>query len=949
MEAVLRTVNVLAELERCGARFEFVGGDELKCRCPFHDDHSPSCSINVEKKVYKCHAANCPNDHGDFITFLAGLLKQPRKVIVYELSERYGVKTRKTISSEFVERCHAAIWRAEPLLRELRRRGIGDDDIRRWRLGAREGRVSIPVSDATGAYVNIRYYLPGAPGSQKMRNSSGCGRNVLYPVDQLKYDRVVVCGGEIKALAVASRLNERGYGAVSTTGGEGSWDPEFTAALRGKSVWVMMDIDAAGQVAADRVAAQVARAVASVRVVDLPLDRDQFPTGDVNDWIGRAGATADDLEKLLEASPEWRPRAEEKTESEALEVPLRSIALAAYVGRRIRTRAVVTAIDVAPYVVPKDVLCSCDRSQEGCATCPIYAQEPDPDRGGTMATVPDDSPALLEMVGATKKELGEAIRRGLRIPPCKAVTFVARSWYNVEDVRLSPHLEITEDAAERSMYPAYCVGHGLESNASYELVGASYPHPSNQQSVLLASKATPVRDSLSEYEPTDEALARLEVFRPLRWDPDSIERKLDDLYADLAANVTHIYERRDLHLVVDLAYHSPLVIDFNGQRCKGWVEVLVVGDSSQGKTETTTSLMRHYGLGEKADCKNASVAGLLGGLQQVGTRWFITWGVIPTHDRRLVVLEELKGASVETLSRLTDMRSSGVAEIPKIEKRRTHARTRLVCLSNPRSGRPISGFNFGIEAVGELIGNPEDVRRFDLVLVVTSTQVAPGVLNAAERPRVEHRYDAERCRGLVLWAWTRRLDQVVFEPDATRTILAAATELSQRYSQSLPLLDGGGSRFKLARLAASLACRTFSCDDTRRRVVVRRAHVEVVISTIRRLYDSPECGFDDYTAATTRAVELLEPDLLRNKISATPFPRDVVEQLLQTTDIELRDICDWCGWDREDGIELLSLLVRKHALVRERGGYRKTSAFIELLKRMKNDGLPDRPSYVEEM
>ncbi len=48
-------------------------GDELRCRCPFHDDATPSMSINTSNKVFDCHAASC-GVHGnilDFVKFMA--------------------------------------------------------------------------------------------------------------------------------------------------------------------------------------------------------------------------------------------------------------------------------------------------------------------------------------------------------------------------------------------------------------------------------------------------------------------------------------------------------------------------------------------------------------------------------------------------------------------------------------------------------------------------------------------------------------------------------------------------------------------------------------------------------------------------------------------------------------------------------------------------------------
>ena len=34
-------------------------GEQAKIRCPFHDDDRPSCSVNLERRVFKCHAGSC--------------------------------------------------------------------------------------------------------------------------------------------------------------------------------------------------------------------------------------------------------------------------------------------------------------------------------------------------------------------------------------------------------------------------------------------------------------------------------------------------------------------------------------------------------------------------------------------------------------------------------------------------------------------------------------------------------------------------------------------------------------------------------------------------------------------------------------------------------------------------------------------------------------------------
>lgn len=941
MHIDLAAINVLAELERFGWQYDPLTDSEVKVKCPFHEDDRASCAINIEKKLYKCYVADCPSNQqgrkgGDFVSFLARLGNTSRRVMLEDLAQRYSIEQVKTISAETVERYHHEIWTAKPLLKELYKRGVSDDCIRTYRLGFDKGRITIPIPNENGFFINVRRYLPGAPSHDKLKNTRGFGGLRLYPIEQLRYPQIILCGGEIKAIATASRMNKHGIGAVTATSGEGNWDIKFNRLFRGKKVWICQDVDEHGQAAAETLAAYLCRDVEWVGRLDLPLDVDKYPHGDINDFWGPERKTEEDLLALLQTVEKWIPKpfGDEPDSSEAISLHLAEAVDASNARKRVTVKAVVSAVDTAPYLVPQEVVCRCDKSQKFCATCPIFPLEQDAS-GACSLSISPESPAILEMVSANKKSLHEALMGGLRLPPCKVVTFSPKSYYNVEDVRLSPQLEIASRAVDSIVQPALCIGYGLESNESYSMTGRIYPHPRTQQSVLLVSEYAPLQDALSSYRPSKEALNELVVFQPDEWTVEALEKKLTEIYDDLSANITRIFKRQDLHLAVDLGYHSVLTLKFDGKIVKGWTEVLIVGDSAQGKTETTLNLMNHYGLGERVECKNATIAGLLGGLQQSGQRWFVSWGVIPTHDKRLVILEEIKGTDPAVIGKLTDMRSSGIAEIPKIEKRRSHARTRLICVSNPRSDRPLSAYNFGIEAIKELIVGPEDIRRFDLSLLVSSQQISASDLNVLQsmRPVQEHKYTKEVCRRLVLWAWTRTDEQVVFTEEALQSILNASVRMCTDYTELVPLVDRGSMRYKLARLATALACRTFSCSrKDKETVVVRECHVTYVQRFLDRVYSDPIFGYRDYSEACNCSTQLVDEGLVRKRILALPFPMDFVEQMLAQGSIELRDLCDWCAYERQIAAELLSFFVRKHCLIREERCYRKTMTFIQLLK-----------------
>lgn len=931
-------INVLAELERNGIEYDWASSEEVKCICPFHDDSSPSCFINVEKQAFKCQASGC-SKAGDIITLLSRFLKTTRAVVNADLSKRYSLSTDRTIDANLIERYHARLWKAELLLSQLHKRGLTDDDIRKYRLGEHQGRITIPIKNKVGQYVNIRSYLPGAPGTDKMRNLKGRAATLrLYPYEQLAFKKIVITGGEVKAIGGASRLNEYGYGVVTVVGGEGAWDTRFNDEFIGREVWVVMDIDDGGRKASDLICKYLYRSAARLHDVLLPLDIEQHPKGDLNDYI----AAHNDLHKILNECKPWKPSLRPQViDDKPKLVELAQAIHADQAGTRIKITAVASTLDTAPYIIPKLVDVKCSRDQQECAVCPVWIEKDD-----TSYPIHPESPVILEMVAQRKSAQHYALQEDLGIPmTCKVCTFEAKEYFNVEDARISPRLEISNRTNERVMLPAICIGDGLELNETYELVGRMYPHPMTQQSTLLISKYKASQDALSSYTCKDPE--SLEIFQPEAWTIESLSAKLDNISEDLEANVTGIYERQNIQLFIDLAYHSPLFIEFEGRKVKGWVEVLIIGDSSQGKSETALNLQSHYGLGEKVECKNASVAGLLGGLQQLGSRWFITWGVIPTHDKRLVILEELKGASTDVIAKLTDMRSSGIAEIPKIEKRRTYARTRLVALSNARSDLAMNRYNFGIEAIKELIGGLEDVRRFDACLIVAEGEVDAKKINMlqSDKPSCEHKYTSSLCRKLILWAWTR--DKVMFDDTAIQRILEASTALCSEFTETIPIVDKGSMRYKLARLSAALAARTFSTSSDYESIVVRTCHIDYVERLLRSVYSSKSFGYKDYTEAIHSTNTLVNEDLIIKHINDSPFPSDLIKHLLHTNKIELQDIQDWCAWDRQSAQGMLSLLVRKHALLREGRSYRKTSPFIALLKDLEGKEVK-RPDFIEE-
>lgn len=938
----LSQISVAAELERHGIPYEFAGGAELKICCPFHEDSTPSCHINTEKRLFKCQTSGC-GVSGDIVGLLSGVMKVSRALVLLELSKYYDVEEEKVIDVSTIERFHENIWKAPALLLELYKRGVTDNLIRKYRLGETEHRVVIPIRGRSGAFVSYRKYLPGAPGKDKMRNARGFGKLRWFNPDQLSYPTILLVGGECKAIVAADQLNQYNIGALSATCGEDNLSMELLQDLKGKRVYVCMDIDDAGQKGAIKACNQVRCIADFVANIVLPLDKDKHPKGDINDFVATEHG---ELKPLIDAAEEFLPELTDKLKEDVSDPTPLELNLAIHAdnsGKRLTVKGIVSAMDTTPYLIPKDVLITCPGNVAECAMCPVFL------KNQKNFKIPPESPHILEFINSTNTGQIEIVKSAIGIPrSCRVCEFEANSRYNIEDTRVSPQLEIASEFGDRQPVPAACIGLGLRLNEAFELTGKLMAHPKTQQATLLISEYKASQNAFSNY--SMEGIEDLSIFWPKSWSVEDIQIKLDEIYSDLEYNVTQIYKRRKMHLVSDLAYHSALFIPFDGKTVKGWVEALIIGDSGQGKSDVVNGLQAHYNLGCKLECKNTSVAGVLGGLEKMGDRWFISWGVVPLNDRGLVIFEELKGIPPEVIPKLTDMRSSGFAAVAKIGKHwKTHARTRWLISTNCKDDALMEQRTFGVTAIKELMGAPEDVRRLDIAMVVAKSEIDPAELNIkrADRPVVEHVYGADLCRQLILWSWTRTREEVWFSPEAVDAVLKGASELCEMFSEAIPLVHGSSMRLKLARLSAALAARLFSCSEDYTTLCIYPGHVEYIVNLLKEMYSTPAFGYAEFSAAQKILNTLLDPEELCREIQTLAHPKDFCKSMLSRDYIEPQDLADWTGKERNEVNVLLSLFVRKHALIRSNKAYRKSAKFIELLKTMlaKNEFV-EIPDYI---
>jgi uncharacterized protein (DUF927 family) len=142
-------------------------------------------------------------------------------------------------------------------------------------------------------------------------------RLVLYRLPELlkrEAETIFICEGE-KDVDSVERL---GLLATCNPMGAGKWRPEYSDALRGRSVAILPDNDSPGRKHAAAVSADLLRVGCEVRIVEIPTCKD------VSDWLG-AGGTLEELRRFAsqqlrltaETLATWRAQWEPKAAREA--------------------------------------------------------------------------------------------------------------------------------------------------------------------------------------------------------------------------------------------------------------------------------------------------------------------------------------------------------------------------------------------------------------------------------------------------------------------------------------------------------------------------------------------------------------------------------------------------------------------------------------------------------
>lgn len=259
------------------------GSRQWEAKCPAHDDQHASLSIGVGDNggtLLFCQA-KCPTDAvckavGLTLADLAPEKPKAKRIVAtYDYKDKTGKVIFQTV-------------RFDPKDFKQRRKVDGG-----WLWGL-----------TAGTYTRHGENWYRSPDGKQF---PACER-VLYRLPELLESTpdewVIIVEGEKDA----DNLIKAGFVATCNPMGAGKWRAEYSECLRGRRVVIIADKDSSdhtqspGWKHAQSVARSLNTIAAEIRVLELPGNA----VKDSSDWLS-AGGTADELRKLIAATPAWTP------------------------------------------------------------------------------------------------------------------------------------------------------------------------------------------------------------------------------------------------------------------------------------------------------------------------------------------------------------------------------------------------------------------------------------------------------------------------------------------------------------------------------------------------------------------------------------------------------------------------------------------------------------------
>lgn len=881
-------------------QFEKVTGEQSYARCPMHNDTNASFTVNMETDEWYCHGCGTG---GKYVEFIEQYYDVGRDVAVEAVKQWNKRKSLPFPTEAYVEECAQRLQTRPAEIEKLHEFGITDETINKYKLGYDDTRITIPIYSRTGKLINVRKYLPPHRRIEGSTNAKvigvrGCNEARFFPYENLQNGKqtVYIVEGEKDCLAAISQ----GFNCVTGTGGANI--PLHEEQLfEGKDVIIMGDNDPPGA----RVCAQYTRMLSgiakSIKTIKLPC-KDfveywmQYHNTQVEEYMEEAVAPV----KIQEACDEITSL----SKSEFVENLNTWIALESMC---------VIGVDPRTYTIPSKLRVKCNNP--ACTRpCRIGVAK------ASAEEIEIDPRQLLQFVDSSDAAQDNYLKK---LFSCKYISSEPAAYVNVQKLifqETASFMEGLEDASFEPRYGIYLYEENrLVPTVKYDFQACRVTDPRNQQNYYVIKQAEPIQAAVEEC--SQDAV---DYFKACAQTCNSAQ-ELIDLHYNKWQTALGIEGRSDLFGALMLTYASVTEIPWKGGIIKGWLDTMVIGDTRTGKSQMAQRFVKKLQMGSYINGENARRTGVIGGVQRSGDSWIITWGAIPMNDKGLLIIDEASGLEVDDIKELSATRSSGAVTINKIAKGEARARTRLVWLSNPRSGRNIEDFYWkGYGAFMEFIPVVEDQARYDLVLSAAREDVAE--LKGLSGEDVNE----TKYKGLFSFAWTVTKDEVIISKETAAAVEETVRKLTVDFEGG-PLVVGVAVHEKLLRMSCAFAVLCGSI--IKRKLIVQPMHVRYAAEFLTSTLSKPSLDYKGYIEENKRAMRERAKNIDYIKGLLASYP--AIRILLSAPRFKGSQIQEILGIERTEAAKMISeLLTRGLMRIAYNGSYQPDKILIDITRQM---------------
>lgn len=812
--------------------------------CPFphrtesglvYKETRPSAHVNLDKGLFHCKVCDKGLSETSFISTL------------FDCSYETAIK----ISKLFTTKEDRFTWdRDNKLTDDIKdlclKLGISESVIEELQIKTETGNeIAFPVF-MYDKVVDVRSYRPN-DRANKIKSRVGSTTGLIIPYDiwiqtpETKW--TILCAGE-KDMAVT---RSHGFNAITLTGGEKAL-PKLLSAFTNRKIAICYDNDEAGLSGAQTLAATLFPVAKEVRIVTGFHEVCKGHGEDLTDFFTKYNGTKEQLQNYILAAPVFTQ--EQAKEEKLKRKPLISLLEASrpqYINRVVQSNVQVVATFEKAMPVPTTIYAkkinatgeprynqmfigeerSWELSENNCQDVLKLI-----DNNFNENQIRDN---IREILGISKYE------RDIRIEkPTKDTVYEC----NVTDL-----FEATTKDIATMEFTAYVLKKRLESGKKYLITYKLVPHPyKGQQLTMVILDVEEAQDSVSNFKITDEVKNNLDLFRNVNG--NTVEEKLYTL-TEMAKAFIGYNGYNNLIQAIDLSFHTVLEFNFGAfKNVRGYLDTLIVAESRVGKSSTAEALQKLYGLGAFTSLagNSATIPGIIGGSVKVNGNHQTRAGLIPMNHRGLVIFEELAKCNANLVKELTDIRSSNQVRIARVSGTLTlPALVRMITLTNVKSSstkiKPINSYPNGIEILVGLIGSPEDIARYDLMLILGD--LGNKVIDPFWEPAQPFEPEAYQTR--IRWIWSRTVDQIIIDKDLGHYILNKCNELNKEYDSHIKIF-GTEAWKKVTRLAIAIAGYLVSTDSSYEKILVAKEHVDAAINYLISCYDNSTFKLKEYVA-----------------------------------------------------------------------------------------------------